>query len=151
MNAHVIYMQLALNKAWEFQGLTYPNPAVGAVVTLEGKILSVEAHQKSGTSHAEVLALLSAYEEISKNSIDFDKYDAGRAHMFLLDLPRGFFAKCNIYVTLEPCSHKGKTPSCASLLEQLHLKEIFIWSLINATVTTILKIIQNKFPETSIV
>jgi diaminohydroxyphosphoribosylaminopyrimidine deaminase/5-amino-6-(5-phosphoribosylamino)uracil reductase len=126
MNAHEIYMQLALNKAWEFQGLTYPNPAVGAVVTLEGKILSVEAHQKSGTSHAEVLALLSAYEEISKNSIDFDRYDAGRAHMFLLDLPRGFFAKCNIYVTLEPCSHKGKTPSCASLLEQLHLKEIFI-------------------------
>ncbi len=120
------YMQLALNKAWQYQGLTYPNPAVGAVIVQNGTILSIEAHQKAGTSHAEVLALLSAYENISKNSIDFDKFDANKAHTFLLDLPRGFFSECSIYVTLEPCSHKGKTPSCAMLLEQLHLKEIYI-------------------------
>jgi len=62
-------MQLALNKAWKYQDLTYPNPAVGAVVVQEGKILSIEAHQKAGTSHAEVLALLGAYEGISGESI----------------------------------------------------------------------------------
>ncbi|RLA71356.1 MAG: riboflavin biosynthesis protein RibD, partial [Epsilonproteobacteria bacterium] len=66
------YMQLALNKAWEYQGLTYPNPAVGAVITLDGKILAIEAHQKAGTSHAEVLALLSAYEILSDTLIDFN-------------------------------------------------------------------------------
>ena len=120
------YMQLALDKAWEYQGLTYPNPAVGAVVTLNGKILAIEAHQKAGTSHAEVLALLSAYEKISKNKIDFNRFDANRAHEFLLDLHRDFFSECSIYVTLEPCSHTGKTPSCALLLEKLHLKRVII-------------------------
>jgi len=120
------YMQLALDKAWEYQGLTYPNPAVGAVVTLEGKILAIEAHQKAGTSHAEVLALLSAYETLSNTSIDFDPKDAKKAHTFLLSLPNDFFSECSIYVTLEPCSHEGKTPSCASLLHTLALKRIII-------------------------
>ena len=120
------YMQLALDKAWQYQGLTYPNPAVGAVVVYDGQIVSIEAHQKAGTSHAEVLALLSAYKNISQTTIDFDRFDANKAHNFLLDLPNDFFNQCSIYVTLEPCSHRGKTPSCAGLLLQLHLKEIII-------------------------
>ena len=120
------YMQLALDKAWEYQGLTYPNPAVGAVVTLDGNILAIEAHQKVGTSHAEVLALLSAYETLSNNAIDFNPKDAQQAHTFLLSLPRDFFSSCTIYITLEPCSHQGKTPSCASLLEVLSLSRIVI-------------------------
>lgn len=120
------YMQLALDEAWKYQGLTYPNPAVGAVVVKDGKILAIEAHQKAGTSHAEILALLSAYKKLSKNSIDFDKFDSNRAHDFLLDLHRDFFAGCSIYVTLEPCSHRGKTPSCALLLEKLHLARVII-------------------------
>ncbi len=120
------YMQLALDKAWEYQGLTYPNPAVGAVVTLDGRILSVAAHQKAGTSHAEVLALLSAYETLSGTSIDFDPQDAQKAHSFLLALPKDFFNQCTIYVTLEPCSHEGKTPSCASLLQSLALGRVVI-------------------------
>ncbi len=120
------YMQLALDKAWQFQGLTYPNPAVGAVITHKGEIIAIEAHQKAGTSHAEVLALLSAYETLSKKTLDFDVNDAFMAHEFLLSLPQNYFLECNIYVTLEPCSHQGKTPSCASLLQQLSLKRIVI-------------------------
>lgn len=120
------YMQLALDKAWEYQGLTYPNPAVGAVVILEGHILSIEAHQKSGTSHAEVLALVSAYETLSQTPVDFDPKDAKKAHTFLLKLPKDFFAQCSIYVTLEPCAHEGKTPSCASLLQSLALRRVII-------------------------
>ncbi len=120
------YMQLALDKAWGYQGLTYPNPAVGAVVTLNGKILAIEAHQKAGTSHAEVLALLSAYETLSNTHIDFDSKDAQKAHTFLLALPKDFFSQCSIYVTLEPCSHKGQTPSCASLLQSLALARVII-------------------------
>jgi len=120
------YMQLALDKAWEYQGLTYPNPAVGAVVTLKGNILSIAAHQKAGTSHAEVLALLSAYETLSNTSIDFNPNDSHKAHAFLLTLPKDFFSQCTIYVTLEPCSHQGKTPSCASLLQSLALSRVVI-------------------------
>jgi diaminohydroxyphosphoribosylaminopyrimidine deaminase/5-amino-6-(5-phosphoribosylamino)uracil reductase len=120
------YMQLALDKAWEYQGLTYPNPAVGAVVTLDGNILAIAAHQKAGTSHAEVLALLSAYETLSNLQIDFDPNDAKKAHTFLLSLPKDFFSQCSIYVTLEPCSHEGKTPSCASLLQSLALSRVVI-------------------------
>ena len=120
------YMQLALDKAWEYQGLTYPNPAVGAVVTLDGKILALAAHQKSGTSHAEVLALLLAYETLSNTHIDFDPKDAKKAHTFLLGLPKDFFSQCSIFVTLEPCSHEGKTPSCASLLQSLALCRVVI-------------------------
>ena len=120
------YMQLALHKAWKYQGLTYPNPAVGAVVVLDGKILAIEAHQKAGTSHAEVMALLSAYEALKKSKIDFDPTDAKAAHTFLLSLPKDFFSKCCIYVTLEPCSHQGQTPSCASLLASLNLAKVII-------------------------
>jgi len=120
------YMQLALDEAWKYQLLTYPNPAVGAVVVRNGAILSVEAHQKAGTSHAEVLALLSAFETLSGTEIDFNRFDAQKAHDFLLSLPQGFFSECIIYVTLEPCSHKGKTPSCASLLSRLNLQRTVI-------------------------
>ncbi len=120
------YMQLALDEAWKYQLLTYPNPAVGAVVLYNGQIVSIEAHQKAGSSHAEVLALLSAYETISGTTIDFDRFDANLAHQFLRQLPKDFFTQCSIYVTLEPCSHEGRTPSCASLLAVLALKEIVI-------------------------
>jgi diaminohydroxyphosphoribosylaminopyrimidine deaminase/5-amino-6-(5-phosphoribosylamino)uracil reductase len=120
------YMQLALNKAWQYQGLTYPNPAVGALITHKGKIVAIEAHQKAGSSHAEVLALLCAYETLSETSLDFDRFDASKAHDFLLTLPKNYFSECTIYVTLEPCSHRGKTPSCASLLQKLSLQRIVI-------------------------
>jgi len=126
MNIDEIYMQLALNKAWEYQGLTYPNPTVGAVVTLNGKIIAIEAHQKAGNSHAEVLALVSAYETMSNHKIDFDPSNAKEAHAFLLNLPQNIFSQCTIYVTLEPCSHEGKTPSCASLLHALNLMRTVI-------------------------
>ncbi len=120
------YMQQALNIAWQYQGLTYPNPAVGAVVTMDGKILAIEAHQKAGTSHAEVLALCAAYETLSKSRLGFDPSDAHNAHNFLLSLPKDFFSECSIYVTLEPCSHVGQTPSCATLLQKLNLVKVII-------------------------
>ncbi|MEY3090091.1 MAG: hypothetical protein RL113_407 [Pseudomonadota bacterium] len=126
---HDFYMQLALDKAWQYQGLTYPNPAVGAVVVSKGRILAIEAHQKAGTSHAEVLALLSAYETLTNTVIPFNRFDAQKGHHFLLSLPKDFFIECTIYVTLEPCAHEGKTPSCAMLLASLSLQEIVIGAL----------------------
>lgn len=121
-------MELAFNEAFKYMLLTYPNPAVGAVVTYKNKIVAIEAHKKAGTSHAEVLALISAYENISKETVDFDRLDAVKAHNFLLSLPKGYFKNCEIFVTLEPCSHFGKTPSCAKLLSKLNLKRVVIGS-----------------------
>ncbi|HHH18901.1 MAG TPA: bifunctional diaminohydroxyphosphoribosylaminopyrimidine deaminase/5-amino-6-(5-phosphoribosylamino)uracil reductase RibD [Campylobacterales bacterium] len=121
-----MYMQLAVNKAWEYQGLTYPNPAVGALVVHNNAIIALEAHQKAGTSHAEVLALVRAHESISGETVGFDPLDSHTAHEFLYGLPEGFFAECVMYVTLEPCSHVGKTSSCASLLAHIKPKKIVI-------------------------
>jgi len=44
------FMRLAIEEAWKYQLLTYPNPAVGAVVVKDGTLLSIQAHQKAGTS-----------------------------------------------------------------------------------------------------
>ncbi|CAA6818074.1 MAG: Diaminohydroxyphosphoribosylaminopyrimidine deaminase (EC / 5-amino-6-(5-phosphoribosylamino)uracil reductase (EC [uncultured Sulfurovum sp.] len=122
-------MQQALKEAWKYQLRTYPNPAVGALVVYDNEIVAVEAHQKAGTSHAEVLALIKAYETMSKETVDFDRFDSHKAHEFLYTLPKGFFSECIMYVTLEPCSHVGKTPSCASLVAQIKPKKVVIATL----------------------
>ena len=122
-------MNLALKEAFGYQLLTYPNPAVGAVVTKDGQILSIGAHSKAGTSHAEVIALMQAFEKISNTKVDFDIKDAKASHKFLLNLPKGYFKNCEIFVTLEPCSHSGKTPSCANLIATLGLKRVVIGAI----------------------
>ena len=129
MTTNQIYMSQAINKAWEYQLITYPNPAVGALILSNNEIVALEAHQKAGTSHAEVLAFISAYETLSGKEIDFDRFDAYKAHKFLYSLPEGFFSDSIVFVTLEPCSHKGKTPSCASLLANLKPKKVVIATL----------------------
>ena len=123
------FMDLALKEAFGYQLLTYPNPAVGAVVTKDGQILSIGAHSKAGTSHAEVVALMQAFEKISNTKVDFDIKDAQASHNFLLNLPKGYFKNCEIFVTLEPCSHSGKTPSCANLIATLGLKRVVIGAI----------------------
>ncbi len=122
-------MDIAIVKAWQYQLRTYPNPAVGALIIDNNEIIALEAHQKAGTSHAEVLALLKAYETISNKQIEFDKFDSHKAHEFLYSLPKDFFSKCTVFVTLEPCSHRGQTPSCASLLANLKPKKVIIATL----------------------
>jgi len=122
-------MQHALKKAWQYQLRTYPNPAVGCLILYDGEIVAVEAHQKAGTSHAEVLALLLAYETMANKKIDFDRFDAHKAHEFLFALPQGFFADSTVFVTLEPCSHVGQTPSCASLLAYIKPKKVVVATL----------------------
>lgn len=99
------------------------------MVVKDGAVVAVEAHQRAGTSHAEVLALLSAYESISGEKIPFERFNASLAHEFLLNLEAGFFSDCTLYVTLEPCLHIGKTPSCATLIESLGLQKVVIGML----------------------
>ncbi|KAA0550332.1 bifunctional diaminohydroxyphosphoribosylaminopyrimidine deaminase/5-amino-6-(5-phosphoribosylamino)uracil reductase RibD [Bacillus sp. BGMRC 2118] len=83
------YMQLALNLARSVKGQTSPNPPVGSVVVKNGRIIGMGAHLKAGEGHAEVQAIKMAGGEVEG---------------------------ATVYVTLEPCSHFGKTPPCSNLL-----------------------------------
>lgn len=86
------YMRRALQLARLGAGHTSPNPMVGAVIVgPDGSIIGEGWHRKCGEAHAEVNAVASVKDEkLLKNS--------------------------TIYVTLEPCSHYGKTPPCANLI-----------------------------------
>ena len=120
------YMKLAIDEAWKYQLLTYPNPAVGCVVVKDGKLLSIEAHREAGMPHAEVNALKSAYLTEYKNSVLRTYENSHDIHNFLIENHNGFFNDCEIFVTLEPCNHIGKTPSCAKLLSILKPKRVVI-------------------------
>jgi len=93
------YMARALELAKLGEGSTSPNPMVGAVVVKDGKIVGEGYHQKYGGPHAEVFALKAAGEK----AIGAD-----------------------IYVSLEPCSHYGKTPPCAQKLINTGIKRAVI-------------------------
>ncbi|MFA9372565.1 MAG: bifunctional diaminohydroxyphosphoribosylaminopyrimidine deaminase/5-amino-6-(5-phosphoribosylamino)uracil reductase RibD [Poseidonibacter sp.] len=120
------YMKLAIDEAWKYQLLTYPNPAVGCVIVKDNHLLSIEAHKLAGEAHAEVNALKAAYLKIYPNSVLKSLNTSEKIHDYLLQNHNGFFHDCKVYVTLEPCNHIGKTPSCAMLLKELKPKEVII-------------------------
>ena len=121
------FMNLALREAWKYQGLTYPNPAVGCtVVGSNNELLSVEAHQRAGFPHAEVMALQSAYFKLTNDSKILKLTSSSDIHTFLLQNRNNCFKNISLYTTLEPCSHIGKTPSCASLISNLGIKKVFV-------------------------
>jgi len=120
-------MTHALNAAWEYQLLTFPNPAVGAVcISQNGSILSLGAHKRSGGPHAEVYALRDAYALLSGDTSIEECDDAHRIHDYLGTHHNGLFHSVSMAVTLEPCSHSGKTPSCALLIRDLGIKTLYI-------------------------
>ncbi len=94
-------MRRALELATLGQGMVAPNPMVGCVVVHNGQIIGEGWHQQYGQPHAEVNAIASV------------------ADKSLLSLS-------TVYVTLEPCSHFGKTPPCADLLIHHQVKRVVI-------------------------
>ena len=122
-------MQLAINKAWEHQLLTYPNPAVGATVVLNNQVLSVSSHIKAGGPHAEVNAIKDAFIVLNPQSTLKTLTTSHDIHEFLIKNHNNIFIDCTIYVTLEPCNHIGKTPSCASLIKELNFKRVVIGTM----------------------
>lgn len=120
-------MDLALSAAWDYQLLTFPNPAVGAVCFgKSGEILSVGAHKKAGGPHAEVYALRDAYIRLSGDTTLVDCDDSFLIHAYLRENHKNCFLHTSMAVTLEPCAHHGKTPSCAMLIRDLGIKKISI-------------------------
>ena len=121
------FMSLALDEAWKYQFLTYPNPAVGCVVVKNSsEILAIEAHKASGQPHAEVNALKAAFLKNHKNSLLKTLKSSSDIHDFLIKNHNDFFNDCTIYVTLEPCNHLGKTPPCSKLLSTIKPKRVVI-------------------------
>ncbi|WP_456480158.1 bifunctional diaminohydroxyphosphoribosylaminopyrimidine deaminase/5-amino-6-(5-phosphoribosylamino)uracil reductase RibD [Nautilia sp.] len=113
---------LIIKEAWKYQFLTYPNPAVGAAVIVNNQLFT-GAHEKAGSPHAEVNALWNAFRAFNRVP-ELEK--SHEIHEFLLQNHNGFFNRANVYVTLEPCAHEGKTPSCANLLKHLKPKSVTI-------------------------
>ncbi len=97
-------MKMAIELAKKGGGSVNPNPMVGAVVVQNGKVIGTGYHKYFGGPHAEVYAL----NEASQNSDDL--------------------SDATIYVTLEPCSHYGKTPPCAEKIVKMGLKRCVIGS-----------------------
>ncbi len=93
-------MKKALKMAKKGLGQTSPNPAVGAVIVRDGRVISEGYHKKAGTAHAEVDAISNLKGKTTPRDI--------------------------IYVTLEPCNHYGKTPPCTKAILESGIKNVVV-------------------------
>ena len=98
---HEIYMQRCLQLAKNGFGTTYPNPMVGCVIVYNGKIIGEGWHQKAGEPHAEVNAINAVKD-------------------------KSLLEKVTLYVSLEPCSHYGKTPPCSDLIIEYKIPKVIV-------------------------
>lgn len=96
------YMRRALELARKGEGHTSPNPMVGCVVVKDGRIISEGYHEKYGEFHAERNALTRCTEDT---------------------------AGADLYVTLEPCCHQGKTPPCTDIIIEKKIARVFVGSM----------------------
>ena len=100
MSDQTTLMQLAMQQARKGEGFVEPNPMVGAVVaTADGHVISAGYHQHYGKAHAEIHAIADAGSKTAGN---------------------------DLYVTLEPCSHFGKTPPCADAVIKAGFRRVII-------------------------
>ena len=95
-------LQTALELAERGRGTTYPNPVVGAVVVRDGSVVGEGWHERKGGPHAEVAALAAA----------------GAA-------ARG----ATLYVTMEPCAHRGTTPPCTDAVVRAGIAKVVAGSV----------------------
>ncbi|MCF6172781.1 MAG: bifunctional diaminohydroxyphosphoribosylaminopyrimidine deaminase/5-amino-6-(5-phosphoribosylamino)uracil reductase RibD [Campylobacteraceae bacterium] len=120
-------MNIAVKEAWKYQGLTYPNPAVGALVCDDfGSILSCKAHTKAGNPHAEVEVIKDAFIKLTNDKNLTLLSSSQDIHNYLIRNHNNIFNNFIIYVTLEPCNHHGRTPPCSYLIKELGFKKVVI-------------------------
>ena len=104
MNIDTRFMKRAIELARHGLGNTSPNPMVGAVIEHNGKIIGEGYHRRCGEGHAEVNAIASVKD-------------------------KSLLTDSTIYVTLEPCSHYGKTPPCSKLIIDCGIPRVVVGSL----------------------
>lgn len=107
-NKDIEFMKIAINEAIKGIGKVNPNPLVGAVVVIEEQIIGKGYHEFYGGPHAEVNAIENAKNNLIAQGKSNSLEDA------------------TIYVTLEPCSHFGKTPPCADLIIKNNIKRCVV-------------------------
>lgn len=98
---HELYMQRCIQLAKNGLGNVSPNPMVGCVIVCDRKIIGEGYHQKYGEAHAEVNAINSVKD-------------------------KSLLANSTLYVSLEPCSHYGKTPPCVDLIIHYKIPKVVI-------------------------
>ena len=108
METDKVFIERCFQLARMGAGNVAPNPMVGAVITVNGKIIGEGYHKQYGDCHAEVNAVKSVMQ----------KYPLHEAEALL--------KQATVYVSLEPCSHYGKTPPCAKLLTEKQIKRCVI-------------------------
>jgi diaminohydroxyphosphoribosylaminopyrimidine deaminase/5-amino-6-(5-phosphoribosylamino)uracil reductase len=101
------YIRRCLELAEIAIGNVSPNPMVGCVIVVDGKIIGEGYHQKFGEAHAEPNAIKAVFE----------KYG---------DEAENLLKAATAYVNLEPCAHFGKTPPCADLFVKHQIKKVVI-------------------------
>jgi diaminohydroxyphosphoribosylaminopyrimidine deaminase/5-amino-6-(5-phosphoribosylamino)uracil reductase len=108
------FMRLAIKEASRALGLTAPNPAVGAVIVKNGRVIAKGFHQAAGLPHAEIEAL----RKLEVGSWKLGKKQAGakKSPQLLTPNSKRQAAGSTLYVTLEPCSSYGKTPPCTKAI-----------------------------------
>lgn len=106
-----VFMKRAIELAKKGKGLTSPNPCVGALIEKGGHIVAEGWHKKAGDDHAEIIAI----KEVMKKS-----------GIKTVDLDQTLFENATLYVTLEPCSHVGKTPACTEAVAAAGFKKVCI-------------------------
>jgi len=120
-------MDEAVKEAWKYQGLTYPNPAVGALISDKfGSILSCKAHTKAGAPHAEVEVIKDAYCKLTQDEKIQKLKNSSEIHDYLIKNHNDVFKNYTLRVTLEPCNHYGKTPPCSHLINELGFERVVI-------------------------
>ena len=109
-------MKEALALAVKAEGLTSPNPLVGAVIVKGNKIIGRGYHKRAGSKHAEILALESAGKPARQPATKLagNQKAGGKA--------KG----ATLYINLEPCAHYGKTPPCAPQIIKAGIKKVVI-------------------------
>jgi diaminohydroxyphosphoribosylaminopyrimidine deaminase / 5-amino-6-(5-phosphoribosylamino)uracil reductase len=100
---HLLYMQRCIELAQQGAGNVAPNPLVGALLVYDGKIIGEGLHAKYGEAHAEVNCINS----VAKENIEL-------------------ISKSILYVSLEPCTHIGKTPPCVDLIVKYNILHVVI-------------------------
>ncbi len=122
------YMRRCLQLASNGLKNAIPNPMVGAVIVCDGKIIGEGYHIRCGEAHAEVNAVKSLRFSAIKSLKNADNRPGGIG-ITEMQIQEWIFQQCQrstIYVSLEPCSHFGKTPPCADLLAALKFKRCVI-------------------------